>query len=102
MTDDRFISPEQPPEGLERELLTILAEEAAEVIHRISKALRFSLNDKEPGNSLSNLQRIEYELGDMQAVIQRLIAIGLLNPTAIVQYSMNKHTKLDRYLQNDR
>lgn len=57
-------------------LLTILAEECAEVAQRSSKALRFGLKEIEPGQSLTNEQRICYELNDLLGVVSML---GLLN-----------------------
>lgn len=53
-------------------LLTILAEECAEVAQRASKALRFGLGEIQPGQALTNLERIEEELGDLIAVARML------------------------------
>lgn len=53
-------------------LLTQLAEECAEVAQRVSKALRFGLEEIQPGQSLNNAERIVEELIDLQAVWRML------------------------------
>ena len=59
-------------------LLWILAEECMEVAQRISKAARFGLYEIQPGQLLSNEQRIVYEYHDLQAVLEMLVADGRL------------------------
>lgn len=49
-------------------LLVIFAEECAEVAQRVSKALRFGLTEIEPGQKLTNAQRIVSEMNDLTAV----------------------------------
>ncbi len=53
-------------------LLVILMEECAEVAQRASKALRFGLTEIQPGQALTNAQRIEYELGDLYTIHEML------------------------------
>ena len=96
----RFISPCPPPEGLERELLTILAEECCEVGQRVSKALRFGVEEIQPGQPLTNAQRISEEVGDIMGVVDRLVTLGLLSANDIKSASTAKHIKLKSYLQN--
>jgi NTP pyrophosphatase (non-canonical NTP hydrolase) len=48
------------------EILTILQEEAAEVIVEVSKCFRFGLSGQ-------NLDRLEKEIGDLQLMIDLLI-----------------------------
>ena len=60
-------------------LLTCLAEECAEVGQRVSKALRFGLQEVQPGQPLTNAERIVEELGDLMAVVQMLTNAGLLS-----------------------
>jgi NTP pyrophosphatase (non-canonical NTP hydrolase) len=50
-------------------LLTIVAEECCEVAHRASKALRFGLDEVQPGQDLTNAQRVAYEYADLVAVM---------------------------------
>ena len=56
-------------------LLTILAEECAEIAQRASKALRFGLDEVQPGQELSNEQRLWNELNDLAGVGEMLIAL---------------------------
>lgn len=53
-------------------LLIILAEECAEVAQRASKALRFGLNEIEPGQLLTNHQRLCEEMSDLWAAADML------------------------------
>lgn len=61
-------------------LLTILAEECAEVAQRVSKALRFGLAEVEPGQPLTNAQRIMGEVNDLVAVYS-MLAGPVVSPT---------------------
>ena len=56
-------------------LLTILGEECAEIAQRASKALRFGLDEVQPGKDLTNEQRIWKEMSDLAAVAEMLIAL---------------------------
>jgi len=53
-------------------LLTIVGEEAIEVAHRASKALRFGLLEIEPGQDLTNAQRLMGEFCDLIAALEML------------------------------
>lgn len=59
-------------------LLTILAEECAEVAQRASKALRFGLGEVQPGQGLTNAERIVGEVTDLLAVALMLADEGHL------------------------
>lgn len=61
-------------------LLTILAEECTEIGQRASKALRFSLAEVQPGQDLSNADRIMYEFHDLLAVMEMLEDDGVFPP----------------------
>ena len=99
---DKFESPENAPEGLTRELLVILAEECCEVGQRVSKALRFGLLEVQPGQDLTNAQRIAYEVGDIVTTVERLKAEAVLSQLDIDRGRLAKHDKLDVFLQNER
>lgn len=58
-------------------LLTILAEECCEVAQRATKALRFGLDEIQPGQELSNAARINGELLDLFAVCEMLGSSGI-------------------------
>lgn len=98
---DKFISPEQPPEGLQRELLTILMEECAEVQQRASKMLRFGVTEVQPGQNQTNSDRLSIEVGDLQHVISRCVDEGLMSANIISQQKLEKRKKLNRFLQSE-
>ena len=62
-------------------LLFILAEEAAEVAQRASKAARFGLAEVQPGQELTNAQRLMQEVNDFVAVCT-MIAGPVVSPTS--------------------
>ncbi len=80
-------------------LLTILAEECAETAHRVSKAIRFTPEEVQPGQDLSNAERIAQEFNDIVAVME------LLHDEGIVPYVLNsrsviaKKEKIAKYLR---
>ena len=51
-------------------LLSIVAEECAEVAQRASKALRFGLYETQPDQALNNWERIMYEFADLCAALE--------------------------------
>lgn len=56
----------------EEHLLSMIAEECAEIAQRASKALRFGLEESEPGQDKNNALRIVLEYIDLQTVIEML------------------------------
>lgn len=56
-----------------KEILTILQEECAEVIVEVSKCFRFGPDQMMAGVEVTNIQRLEKEIGDLQAMIQLLV-----------------------------
>lgn len=53
-------------------LLTCLAEECAEVAQRVSKALRFGLDERQADQPDDNAERIRMEMYDLLAVYRML------------------------------
>ncbi len=51
-----------------KEILTILQEECAEVIVEVSKCFRFGPDQMMAGLDVTNMQRLQKELGDLQAL----------------------------------
>jgi NTP pyrophosphatase (non-canonical NTP hydrolase) len=80
-------------------LLTILAEECAEVAHRASKALRFGLEEVQEGQDLTNAERIKEELDDLSAIINMLGEEGALNITPNTLAILRKCQKVRHYLE---
>ena len=99
--DDRFITPCELPNERQREILTIIIEEAAEVQQRATKALRFGLDEKQPGQNFDNAQRLAQEIGDLDAVIGLACKEGLVRGTDILSAERAKERKLLRYMQTE-
>lgn len=59
-------------------LLTCLAEESAEIAQRTTKALRFGLREVQPGQPLTNDDRLCDELRDLIAVAHILHSEGII------------------------
>lgn len=56
-------------------MLTLISEEASEVVKDACKAIRFGLADKEPGQNDDNIRRLEREIAQLVAVADMM---GLL------------------------
>lgn len=96
---ERFVSPCQPPNERQREILTILIEEAAEVQQRATKALRFGLDEVQPGQPDSNATRLAHECGDFLETLHLAMDEGLISPADADEGSRRKHEKLKVYMQ---
>jgi hypothetical protein len=71
-------------------LLICLSEECAEISEqcsrlavRVSKALRFGLQDVESGQPLTAVQRIAIEIADLVAVYEILSEAGIVGPVQV-------------------
>lgn len=79
-------------------LLICLMEECSEVSHRISKALRFGLEEVQPNQSFDNSQRIALELDDLMAVVDMLQCMSVIElPNADNQAA--KKAKVKKYME---
>lgn len=58
-------------------LLTLLSEEAAEVIQAVSKVLRFSEHHSPPLRSTTNIEELNIELAQLMAVIEMCQEAGI-------------------------
>jgi hypothetical protein len=96
---DRFISPCPPPTAHQREVAEVLIEECAEVTQRATKLLRFGVDEVQPGQPLSNMQRLCMEIGDLQVMIEFAIAAGIADAREIEIGKEAKRHQLVRYLQ---
>ena len=56
-----------------KEILIILQEECAEVIVEVSKCMRFGPDQILQSTDETNMQRLQKEIGDLQAMIELLI-----------------------------
>lgn len=64
----------------EEHLLVCLAEECVEVAKDVAKALRFGLDDHEPGAAFDNRERIMLELRDVLCIASILSREDVLPP----------------------
>ncbi len=84
-------------------LLTILAEECSEVAQRVSKALRFGLDEIQPGQPHTNAERINAEMIDLMATLEMLNDEGALPKLCsglfpYLQQTAAKKKKVEKYL----
>lgn len=82
-------------------LLDIAQEECAEVAQRISKALRFSLEEVQQGQPLNNADRIMQEYYDLKAMIKLLQKEGHLPEWSEERSSFQMQAKIfqvEKYL----
>lgn len=98
---DKFITPGELPTPYERELLTILIEECSEVQQRATKALRFGLQEVQPGQMFTNTFRLGSEVGDLLEVIDRCLEAEVLRQTSIEEGRFSKRKQLNKYMQTE-
>jgi NTP pyrophosphatase (non-canonical NTP hydrolase) len=77
----------------QNEVLDILQEECAEVIQAVSKIRRFGASNHKHGETQTNLEHLEEELGDLMAMID------ILNDLGVVYWGhleSAKHAKIEK------
>ncbi|CAK0767358.1 conserved hypothetical protein [Gammaproteobacteria bacterium] len=79
-------------------LLTILGEECVETAQRVSKAIRFTLEEIQPEQELTNAQRIVYEFNDILAVMEILQEEGVFDKVIDREAIDKKKIKVAKYL----
>lgn len=81
-------------------LLTVLAEECAEVAQNCSKALRFGLDDKHPKNgNLRNRVLLDNEVNDLLGAIQLCRSAGILPSRSSPVRIGLKQAKVRRFME---
>lgn len=98
---DKFITPCELPTPYEREVLTIIIEEAAEVQQRATKMLRFGVKEVQPGQPYTNSERLADEVGDLSAILERAYCAGLLSQERASIAAGRKEVKLATYMQTE-
>lgn len=96
---ERFISPGTPCTPRQREILICMMEEAAEVQQRAAKALRFGLDEVQPGQPLTNAERLAQEVGDMGTLVAVACEEGVICDADVFQAQIAKRAKLQVYMQ---
>jgi NTP pyrophosphatase (non-canonical NTP hydrolase) len=97
----KFTSYGKMPTEYESELYTILVEECAEVQQRVTKAMRFGLDEVEPGQELDNVARLSEEVGDLLAVIEMCDAQKIIDIDRVTAQRPKKLAKLAKYMQHE-
>lgn len=75
-------------DDITKETLLITQEECAEVTQAISKVFRFGMDAQYPAGAPTNKQRLEEELGDLQAMIILLGKKGIID-VKTVEFAAN-------------
>jgi NTP pyrophosphatase (non-canonical NTP hydrolase) len=96
---DKYVTPCELPTPHEREILTILIEECAEVQQRATKLLRFGRDEVQPGQPHNNRERLSGELGDLNAIVEMAANYGLVALHVVWQQELKKRAKLRKYMQ---
>lgn len=100
MTAERYKPNGTPLNEHEREVLVILMEECAEVIQSASKLLRFGKENR-PDSGVSNSVVLAHEIGDLEAVITKVTALGLYDWSDVLDGVDRKEKRLLHFLQTD-
>jgi NTP pyrophosphatase (non-canonical NTP hydrolase) len=74
------------------EIMAIAQEECAEVIQAISKIFRFGFDSSH--NGVTNREHLEFELGDLQCMIDLMTETGLADHQKILEAAEVKREKL--------
>lgn len=92
------ITPLNPPTDVEREALTILQEECAEVIKEVSKILRFGWDSYHPKDpATTNRRLLSIEAGQLQYMLDYLRERDAMPGQMMQDGYDEKSVKLRRY-----
>jgi NTP pyrophosphatase (non-canonical NTP hydrolase) len=80
-----------------KEIMGILQEECAEVVQAVSKVNRFGLDNYKPGETKTNRQHLEEELGDLVAMVNLMCETKLVNEHSIEAAAYAKLEKLKQW-----
>ena len=81
----------------EEEVMAILGEECAEVIQAISKCNRFGMDNSKPGKPKTNRQHLEEEIGDLVAMVDIMMDLGIISVAAVDFSAVAKVEKLKQW-----
>lgn len=83
----------------EQLLFLKLMEEASEVSQRASKIIQFGMEEVQSGQSLTNRERLNEELQDLEAIIDMLNSECLIGFDKNWVLARNKHAKVNKYAE---
>lgn len=98
---ERYVTPCELPSPYERELLTILIEECAEVQQRATKLLRFGRDEVQPGQKKTNAYRLSEEIADLETMIALAQEAKIAPSIVSINLRQKKLDQLARYMQTD-
>jgi NTP pyrophosphatase (non-canonical NTP hydrolase) len=78
-------------------VMDILQEECAEVIQAVSKISRFGIDNVKPGKPKTNREHLEEELGDMLAMIDIMLELGIVSLSNLEVAKQAKIEKLKKW-----
>jgi len=84
----------------EREILTILQEECAEVIVAASKLLRFGMGNTNPTTNVVNSTLLALEIGDVVHMLQLVENAHIVDTDIVSEGILRKKRRLSVYLQS--
>lgn len=87
----------RPVSNAEAERLIHLAEEASEVVHACMKVLRHGWDDRRWGSSLSNRQELALEVGNLQFLLQQMLAAQDIDPDWVESGALVKKRNWNGY-----
>lgn len=87
-----------PLSDYERECLTILMEECAEVIQASSKLLRFGKENR-PDTGISNSIFLAHEIGDLEATLTMVVSADLVRLVDVLDGRTRKRERLAYFMQ---
>lgn len=96
---ERYRPAGKPLTPYERELLTILAEEANEVAIAAIKLIRFGRESRPPERTTSNTTELGLEIGDLEWMITLASVEGLANEPDIKAGMARKRERLAYFMQ---
>lgn len=89
----------KPLTPAERERLTLIAEEAAEVVQAATKVLRHGWMSEHPAcPGVNNCQNLMKELGDLRAAVQLCFQANDMNSVDYQYYALDKLHRVQKYL----
>lgn len=89
----------RPLTPYEREILTILQEECAEVIVAASKLLRFGLGNTNPDTKVINTTELSLEIGDLCHILDKANDAGIIIEEVVDAGMLRKERRLAQFLQ---
>lgn len=82
-------------------LLATASEEAGKFVQNVGKAIRFGLNNIEPGQQMSNAQRLIIEFNHIEAMMEMMYAAKVIrrNPDVAAWQREDKTERVARYMK---